>query len=210
MTMDKNLYRSNYRCGYILILLLLVTLLSACGPASSPRSQADASTSNARLDDLPAGIGRGFPIVGIASSPASGEGVQPGMVAPNFNFMLADGSTVDLRSLQGRPVIINFWATWCGPCRIEMPELVHAANANPELVLLAVNVQEELEGVSRFAEDFKMTLPVLLDKNAALRNLYEVRGMPTTIFIDREGTVQVNWAGILTPAKLADFLQQIL
>jgi cytochrome c biogenesis protein CcmG, thiol:disulfide interchange protein DsbE len=208
--MGNNLYRSNFRSGYMFILLLLMTLVSACGPASSPGSQAAASTANAGLDDLPAGIGRGFPIVGIASSPARGEGVQPGMVAPNFTFILADGSTVDLRSLQGRPVMINFWATWCGPCRIEMPELVRAANANPELVLLAVNVQEELEGVSRFAEDFKMTLPVLLDKNAALRNLYEVRGMPTTIFIDRDGTVQVNWAGILTPAKLAEFLHQIL
>ena len=106
--------------------------------------------------------------------------------------------------------MINFWASWCGPCRIEMPDIVRQASDRADLVVLAINVQEDLDRVQTFVEEFQMSIPVPLDKRGDVRDLYQVRGMPTSVFIDRDGTVASTWAGLLTPDKLAELLNQIL
>jgi thiol-disulfide isomerase/thioredoxin len=106
-------------------------------------------------------------------------------------------------------VLINFWATWCGPCRLEMPELVTTANNHAELIVLAVNVQEELPQIQAFAEDFAMTMPIVRDTDGALRQKYGVRGMPTSIFIDKEGKIAAVWSGLLTKKVLNKFLTEI-
>jgi thiol-disulfide isomerase/thioredoxin len=123
--------------------------------------------------------------------------------------LLEDGRHTTLSDLRGRPVVINFWATWCGPCRVEMPELMRAATEEPNIVMLAVNVQETREQVSPFANEFDMEVPVVIDPEGEIKTLYAVRGLPTTYFIDKFGEITALYAGTLTPALLEERLARI-
>jgi len=189
----------------LVALMVLTMLLGACSTESTP-STALAGGEAITLDTLPAGVGRGFSTAQIDSTDQQDTGLQEGQAAPNFRLMLDDGRHLSLHDLRGQPVLINFWATWCGPCRLEMPEIVSVATNNADLVVLAINVQESMEQIQPFAEEFQMTLPVVRDTDGALRNLYEVRGMPTSVFIDRDGKIFTIWAGMLT----VDLLQEIV
>lgn len=189
----------------LFMILGLALLLSACSGASA-NSSASTEGQAISLDALPDGLGRGFPSVELDPASNTGGTVRAGVEAPNFYLRLDDGRFVALRDLRGRPVLINFWASWCGPCRLEMPDIVERAQANPDLVVLAVNAQETLAHVEPFVEEFQMTMPVALDTDAVLRNLYQVRGMPSTVFIDHKGKIAMIWTGMLT----GDLLQQII
>jgi len=155
--------------------------------------------------ETPAGLGAGFPV----ADRVEGGDTAAGDAAPNFAFFLAYGRSAGLASLQGRPVVINFWATWCGPCRAEMPELVALHNDNPAVVVLEVNVREKLDAVEAFAAEFGMNMPVILDAEGAIGRAYGVRNMPTTVFVDVDGTIDARWAGLLTGEQLTVFVEQI-
>ncbi len=187
-------------------LLTSLILLAACGRGSGAPAVA---TPSVHVDELPSGVGRGFPLGAVAGG-NEGTGIAIGKRAPNFSLTLDDGRSVTLHDLKGRPIMVNFWATWCGPCRIEMPEIVRTAQTTPDLVVLAVNVQEPLDLVQPFAQDFAMELPVVRDETGKVQDLYQIRGMPTTYFIDEKGIVRAVWAGILTPARLTELLDEIM
>jgi thiol-disulfide isomerase/thioredoxin len=188
-----------------LVALLLVSTACSVGPAQSAASTTGEAIT---LDALPAGVGRGFPVAQLDHSAQVGS-LEEGEMSPNFQLLLDDGRHLRLQDLRGQPVLLNFWATWCGPCRLEMPEIVRVATTNPDLVVLAINVQESMEQLQPFAEEFQMTLPVVRDTDGELRNLYEVRGMPTSVFIDREGKIFTIWTGILTSKLLEDLLAEM-
>lgn len=184
----------------------IAAMLVACGGRNAnvtPLASVD-------LSEFPTGLGRGYPratLEGLGRpTPLRGTGV----VAPNFRLQLDDGQGLYLHDLQGRPVLINFWATWCGPCRLEMPDIVHQSRTNGDLVVIAVNVQEPLDPIAAFAADFTMDMPIARDEEGAIRDLYAVRGMPTSIFIDRAGLVQTIYTGALSPSKLTELLMGIL
>ena len=202
MRIDPNTTYSFWRpCRPLAALLLTAAVwLTAC-TGGGTTANLDAAPRRA-LADFPAEIGRGYPTAQIIAHEDSGAALQIGAPAPDFALVLKDGSHLRLSDMQGRPVIINFWATWCGPCRLEMPELMRAASKDADLVLLAVNVQESREIVAPFAEEFRMDTPVILDADGALKTRYEVRGLPTTIFVNRAGEIGSIYAGILTPAVL--------
>lgn len=193
------------RSLYIVFIVgLALAVLVACGG----ESQQAATTQAAGLADLPAGLGRGYPAAAVEGEPQPGGLLQKGEVAPDFSMVLEDGRFLRLSDLQGQPVVINFWATWCGPCRMEMPELVKAA-ADEDLVVLAVDVQEARGAVEQFAAEFQMTMPVVLDSEGKLRNLYRVPGLPTTYFVGADGAVSSVVVGPLTPQVLADRLAEL-
>jgi len=198
---SQNIYLRKQMLWTLTLSLLL--LLTACKEVQRNLSERVAP------DELPSGIGRGFPIASVQGVNNDGTALTPGAMPPNFNMVLEDGRYLALADLQGHPVILNFWATWCGPCRLEMPEIVAEANRNEDLIVLAINVQEELTQLQPFAEDFSMELPVVQDSDATLRQLYQVSGMPTTVFINREGEIGVIWRGILTAESLQAFIEQI-
>lgn len=193
------------RSAAVLGLLFAVLILTACGGAKAVTQATQAIT----LADLPAGPGRGFPVARVDGQPVAGGLLKQGEAAPDFAMVLDDGRYLRLSDLQGKPVALNFWATWCGPCRLEMPELVKAANADEDLVVLAADVQEARSPVEDFVAEFKMNLPVVLDKEGKVRNLYRVPGLPTTYFIDKTGKIASVVVGPLTPQVLADRLAEI-
>jgi cytochrome c biogenesis protein CcmG, thiol:disulfide interchange protein DsbE len=176
--------------------ICLALILAACSTA-----QTGGDFTSVPLEQFPQELGRGFPtVVDVMEE----QQAVVGKGAPNFSFVLADGNGAELTALQGQPVVINFWATWCGPCRAEMPELVELHNENPDLTVLEVNVQEDLERVRAFAQEFEMAMPVVLDPDGVVGRAYAVRGLPATILIDSEGKVAGRWDGILTAELLAE------
>ncbi|MEZ4637480.1 MAG: TlpA disulfide reductase family protein [Caldilineaceae bacterium] len=145
------------------------------------------------------GLGRGYPAARLL-----GEGdPSVGKTAPDFAFLLPGDEGSSLSALD-RPAVINFWATWCGPCRAEMPELVKLHHEHPEIAVLAVNVQEDVETVTPFADAFEMTMAVPMDTDGDVQRAYAVRGLPTTLFVDADGVIVGRVDGILTPALLAE------
>jgi thiol-disulfide isomerase/thioredoxin len=123
--------------------------------------------------------------------------------APPFSLTDLDGKSWDLAALQGRAALLNFWATWCEPCREEMPSLETLARrhrADP-VVVLTVNYRETEAGIRRFFERVPLSLPVLLDRDGSVTRAWTPRVFPTTVSIDRNGRPRhqivgaVDWAG---------------
>lgn len=199
---------NNRLLACLAVVLLVAVLLGGCGDSDPAPTLADANRIS--LSAFPDGIGRGFAAAKIDGPVKQGFMPKPGEDAPEFTFVLDNGHFVSLADLKGRPILINFWATWCPPCRSEMPELVKAAAAHPELVVLAVDLEEARSQIEPFAEQFKMSLPIIRDAEGKVHDLYAVRGLPTTFFIGRDGKVQGVHSGQLTPQLLQQELAKIL
>lgn len=132
------------------------------------------------------------------SCPAETPAPEVGKMAPDFELDTLDGQTLVLSQLKGKPVLVNFWATWCGPCRYEMPFLQQVYEEWPDdkLVLLAVNVGESSSDVSQFMQSQGFSFTVLLDSQAAVAQQYNVMGIPSTFFIDSDGVIQNIKVGV--------------
>ena len=109
--------------------------------------------------------------------------------APDFTLRTPEGGTLALSGLRGRVVFLNFWATWCAPCRIEMPEMerLHREFKDRGLLILAVDLDESPKLVAKFMQEFRLSFPALLDSDSRVASRYRLQGLPTTILIDRQG-----------------------
>ena len=136
--------------------------------------------------------------------------------APDFTLLTLEGRTVTPSALRGQVVFLNFWATWCPPCREEMPsiERLHQGFKDQGLVVLGVDVDEGPGPVARFVKDFRLGFPVLLDAGSRVSSRYGVQGLPTTILIDRRGRVvgravgPRDWASPAGRALVRSLLEQ--
>ena len=138
-----------------------------------------------------------------------------GKPAPDFTLPTLDGTEVSLSQLRGKPVLINFWASWCLPCREEMPELVRSYEAHKAegFVILGLNLtySDSLPDVQAFAREFNITFPVLLDEEGAVaERLYPIPGIPTSIFINRDGTIERIQVGLMSGQQVDRFVEEIL
>lgn len=128
----------------------------------------------------------------LAACALGAEAAPPTGVAPDFTLRTLDGRNLRLQEQRGRVVLVNFWATWCGPCRVEMPHLnrLHDKYRAAGLVLLGVNVDEDPRAAAGVAAKLGVQFPVLLDTDKAVSRLYDLNSMPSTVLIDRDGKVR--------------------
>lgn len=146
------------------------------------------------------------------NSGQAGAGVPIGSAAPDFELKTLEGETIRLSDLKGQPVVINFFATWCPPCRAEMPLLQESYTEFQEqgLVILAVDLDESDVAVSTFREKYGLTFPIVIDKGDRVSRTYEIIPLPTSYFVDRQGVVQGMWTGELRKPQLRALLSKIL
>lgn len=137
-------------------------------------------------------------------------GPQPvvGSPAPDFALPALDGEQVRLSDLRGQRVLLNFWATWCGPCRQEMPA-IQARYNHGDFAVLAVDFGETRQQVQNFVNEIGVDLPVVLDADGSVQELYRVRGYPTTFFIDTKGVIRLFHIGEMTAEDIDSYLQQM-
>jgi peroxiredoxin len=131
-------------------------------------------------------------------------------VAPSFSLPSRSGDMVSLESLKGQVVMINFWASWCGPCRQEMPLLdqMYKRYSSLGFTLLGVNVEADAKDAEKWLANTPVSFPILFDKENKVSKLYDVNAMPSTVFIDRKGNLRYLHRGY-KPGDEGQYLNQI-
>ena len=142
---------------------------------------------------------------------------REGFLAPDFTLETVGGEEITLSDLRGKVVLVNLWASWCPPCRAEMPaiESIYQANKDKGLEVLAVNTtyQDDAQAAADFARSFGLTFPILLDRDGRVSKSYQLQALPTTFFIDRQGIIRSVVPGgpmkeSLIQSKIADLLEE--
>ena len=142
---------------------------------------------------------------------------REGFPAPDFTLDTLDRGEMTLSDLRGQVVVINLWTSWCPPCRAEMPAIdnIYKANKEAGLEILAVNstFQDSETAAAAFAQELELSFPILLDRDGAVSRRYQLRALPTTFFIDRQGVIRsVVFGGpmseSLIESKIADLLAE--
>lgn len=140
-----------------------------------------------------------------------------GHLAPDFQLETAVGQTIVLSEIvdqaggTGQPVVLNFWASWCAPCRVEMPSLQQASvTYNGRASFIGINQGEDWPTIIEFGTEYNVSYPLLRDPDNRVSRLYEVNSLPTTVFIDQNGVVREVVIGILSEAVLQSRVEAML
>lgn len=153
-------------------------------------------------------------VAGIATTVISVHAVEVNSEAPDFTLETLAGSNLRLQEHRGEVVLINFWASWCGPCRQEMPILdrLHKRYAEAGFSVLGVNVEGKRKPAEKVAKKAKVTFPVLIDAGQKVSEMYELEAMPTTVVVDRNGQVRYIHRGYKPgdEAKYIDVVKQLI
>ncbi len=157
----------------------------------------------------------GFILTMVFVRPMVEDSVQAartiGAPAPDFTLTNLDGHSVTLSRLAGKPTLINIWATWCPPCRRELPVLQAAYNQHrQEVNFIMVSSRESRETVENFARQQDLTFPIYLDPHGEVGTLYQIRGVPTSFFVDAEGAIVDMHVGGLDEAALNGYIERLL
>lgn len=182
----------------LLMILIFSLILIACGGVAGVEVETDKPAVSNTESALPTGSG----ILSVGDLP--------------YEFSLEDinGETVTLSELRGRPVIVNFWASWCGPCRIEMPHLQDAFETymGDDLVILAVNQGETADVASEFfIDEMGLTFDLILDPDETVPNAYGTRGtLPATFFLNADLEIVAIHRGPMTLGQIDGYMEDIL
>ena len=150
----------------------------------------------------PAALGGGE---GLTEAPVAGY------LAPQFSLLSTRGEEISLADYRGRPVVLNFWATWCPPCRAEMPHFQGASvKYNGQAVILGVDQGEPASIVSDFGNALGISYPLLFDEDNSVSRTYGVSALPTTLFIDADGVISEVFTGIVNQAVLEDRIERLI
>ena len=136
---------------------------------------------------------------------------EVGALAPGFTLRTIDGETVELQELRGQPVLLNFWATWCGWCRYQMPFLQAAfEEKGQEMKFVAINIGERSDNVRQFVEDEDLGFTIALDSDGAVATAYNVRPIPATFLIDEQGVIKfIRIGAFRSQAELMAVLEDL-
>jgi peroxiredoxin len=215
----------------LLILILVALTLAACGTTTSrstdsassdiedtessqqsptnsatePQGPPDAAGGNASSSDT-------TPLIAFQNSLVDSSDtseLSKGASAPDFSYTFPDGTTHTLSDLEGKKVMINFWATWCPPCKAEMPDIQEAANRFEDdgFVVLAISQDIEPDLVKPFAEEYQLTIPLIVDDDHEIGSRYGARGLPTSYFINTDGTIHDRVTGMVNVDRIAAYLE---
>lgn len=183
--------------------LVLLALLIAIAVGTMVKNNIDQETSisNEQL---------GADMTNVAAS----EGLNQGDLAPNFTLTTLDGKTVKLSDYKGKKVILNFWATWCPPCRAEMPHMQNYYEDFAEdegVEILAVNLTDgdTREKVEDFVADYGLTFPILMDEEGMAGKTYQAVTIPTSYMIDTTGKIQHKIVGPMDDQMIADYISNL-
>lgn len=149
-------------------------------------------SSNSEPEVSESELGASESVEGLEGNPEIAEGLEKGEMAPNFELEKMDGEKVKLSDYRGEKVMLNFWATWCPPCRAEVPDM-QKLHENKDVTILAVNLlgqESGIDPVEEFLEDYGVTFNVLLDEDLVVAEKYGIQPVPTTYMIDTEGVIQ--------------------
>lgn len=132
-----------------------------------------------------------------------------GRTPPNFALQSLDGETVELAGLRGRPVVLNFWASWCAPCREEAPLLRDLQASGSDVQVLGILYSDREDAARRFIAEHALNYPSLLDPGSRVALAYRVAGVPETLFVDAQGVVRARVRGSFTAEELGGYLGRI-
>lgn len=137
-------------------------------------------------------------------------GIETDVAAPDFELVDLSGNIVRLQDLHGQAVVVNYWATWCGPCVREMPmfQKYHELYSG-KMVMIGVDQEESAEVVKTFLQDFDLNYPILLDEKSDVSKAYQVMVLPTTFFIDQEGILRYRHVGYLEEDQFRAYLGKL-
>ena len=168
------------------LLLVLIFALASCKKRETPATHGAGTGKQAKK----------------AAPAQTATGIDVGAMMPEYSAMWLDGSKFELASTREKVVLLNLWATWCGPCRYEIPELqsLHAKFQPKGFEVIGVSVDESgVESVKQFVTEQKMTYPVVLDAEGKLANILQTSILPTTVLLDREGRIVWKKYGAILP-----------
>ncbi|MBI2724574.1 MAG: TlpA family protein disulfide reductase [Chloroflexi bacterium] len=186
-------------------LLIVATIVGGLWYIERARGGGGGNTGGYGIVALPEGLNT------TGQTPSTEEGATP----PDFLLRTVDGAELRFSDLRGKPVLINFWASWCVPCRKEMPDIVAAYEATKAdgLVVVGVDLQENAAAIQAFAQEFGMNFPIAIDKNGSVGQAWRiggpVQGIPSSYFVDRDGIVRARAYGPMTAEAVAGNLAKI-
>jgi peroxiredoxin len=134
-----------------------------------------------------------------------------GYFAPEFTSSTTQGETLTLSDYRGQPTVLNFWASWCPPCRAEAPHFQAASlKFNGQATIIGVDQGEPLPAVADFGALMGLSYPLVLDEDSSINRMYGVAALPTTVFIDADGIIQEVYTGIINQAVLEERVERLL
>jgi thiol-disulfide isomerase/thioredoxin len=135
----------------------------------------------------------------LSASGAARSAPVTGNPAPDFQLVSLAGPTMSLSQFSGKVVILNFWATWCPPCKEEMPLLQGYADAHPaDTVVVGIDFDEQAYLIQDFVDELQLHIPILMDPGGKTSDLYRVRAYPTTFFVGKDGKIRAYHVGLLS------------
>lgn len=144
----------------------------------------------------------------------SEEGLTKGDMAPDFTLTTLDGKKVQLSELKGKKVIVNFWATWCPPCKAEMPHMQNfyedfSDEENVEILAVNLTSEDKEESVQNFVQDYGLTFPIPLDSEGVVGETFQAITIPTSYMIDTKGRIQNKIVGPMDENMIKDFVTNL-
>ncbi|RUS45697.1 redoxin domain-containing protein [Cohnella sp. AR92] len=159
-----------------------------------------------RLDDDPSDR--------VETARQAESGIRKGQLAPDFQLSDRAGNPVRLSDFRGRTVFVNFWATWCPPCKAEMPHMqrVYEEYKEQDVVILSVNLtttEKKAAAVDHFVSEYGLTFPVVLDADGTVKQLYQVTAYPTTYVLDKQGIIRNKFTGAINDETMKQVIRNM-